>query len=108
MIIAGGREVEDLANAGGPLRCRLFSHEEYAITKWLIVSSKIQYIDLSVSSYDCRFMDLELTIDWFFTRHFGIGEGLASTDITVAYTGDDPYRVDYRYSGVLFHLRGSF
>ena len=81
---------------------------EYAITKRLIVSSKVQYVDLTVSGYDGRFMDLEFTVDWFFTRHFGIGGGVASTDISVAYTGDDPYRVDYRYSGILFHLRGSF
>lgn len=81
---------------------------EYAVTRKLIVSSKVQYINLSVSDYDGRFMDLELTFDWFFTRHFGIGGGVASTDITVAYNGDDPYRIDYRYSGVLFHLRGSF
>jgi hypothetical protein len=81
---------------------------EYAITKKLIVSSKVQYVDLTVSGYDGRFMDIEMTVDWFFTRHFGIGGGIASTDISVAYTGDDPYRVDYRYSGILFHLRGSF
>jgi len=81
---------------------------EYAVTRKLIVSSKVQFVDLTVSGYDGRFMDLEFTVDWFFTRHFGIGGGLASTDITFAYTGEDPYRVDYRYSGVLFHLRGSF
>lgn len=65
-------------------------------------------VDLSISGYDGRFMDIQLTADWFFTRHFGIGGGLASTDISVTYTGDDPYRVDFRYSGVLLHLRGSF
>lgn len=81
---------------------------EYAVTRKFIVSSKVQYVDLSISGYDGRFMDVELTVDWFFTRHFGIGGGLASTDITVIYNGDDPYRIDYRYSGILFHLRGSF
>jgi len=28
--------------------------------------------------------------------------------VSVIYTGDDPYRIDFRYSGVLFHLRGSY
>ena len=81
---------------------------DYAVTRKLIVSSKVQYVDLSISGYDGRFMDIQLTVDWFFTRHFGIGGGVASTDIQVTYNGDDPYRIDYRYSGILFHLRGSF
>lgn len=81
---------------------------EYAVTRKLILSSQLQYVDLSISGYDGRFMDIQLTADWFFTRHFGIGGGLASTDISVTYTGDDPYRIDFRYSGVLLHLRGSF
>jgi len=81
---------------------------DYAITRKLIVSSQVQYIDLSFSGYEGRFTDIQLTVDWFFTRHFGIGGGIASTDIQVAFTGDNPYRIDYRYSGILFHLRGSF
>ena len=81
---------------------------DYAITRKLIVSSGLQYVDLSISGYEGRFTDIQVTVDWFFTRHFGIGGGVASTDITVSYTGDDPYRIDYRYSGILFHLRGSF
>jgi len=81
---------------------------EYAVTRKLILSSQLQYVDLSISGYGGRFMDIQLTADWFFTRHFGIGGGLASTDISVTYTGDDPYRIDFRYSGVLLHLRGSF
>jgi hypothetical protein len=81
---------------------------DYAVTKRLIISSRVQYVDLSISGYDGRFMDLSFTADWFFTRHFGIGGGIASTDISVTYNGQDPYRVDYRYSGILFHLRGSF
>jgi hypothetical protein len=81
---------------------------DYALTRRLIMSSRFQFVDLSISGYDGRFLDLQLTVDWFFTRHFGIGGGLASTDISVTYTGDDPYRIDYRYSGILFHLRGSF
>lgn len=81
---------------------------DYAITRRLIVGSTVQYIDLTVGDYDGRFMDLAFTVDYFVSRHFSIGGGLASTDITFADTGDDPYRIDYRYSGVLFHVRGSF
>lgn len=81
---------------------------DYALTKKLIISSGFQFVDLSVSGYDGRFIDVGVTLDWFFTRHFGIGGGLAGTDIQVVYTGDDPYRIEYSYSGVLFHLRGSF
>jgi hypothetical protein len=81
---------------------------DYAVTRRLIVGSSVQFVDLTISGYQGRFMDLAFTVDWFFSRHFAIGGGLASTDISVTYTGDDPYRVDYRYSGVLFHLRGSF
>jgi hypothetical protein len=80
---------------------------DYAVTRKLIVSSKVQYVNLSVSGYEGRFTDIQLTADWFFTRHFGIGGGLAASDISVRYNGDDPYRIDYSYSGVLFHLRGS-
>lgn len=81
---------------------------DYAFTKKLIISSGFQLIDLTISGYDGRFIDTQVTLEWFFTRHFGIGGGLAATDIQVAYTGDDPYRIEYSYSGVLFHVRGSF
>ncbi|MEE4273512.1 MAG: hypothetical protein V2I67_17695 [Thermoanaerobaculales bacterium] len=81
---------------------------DYALTKKLIISSGFQFVDLSISGYDGRFVDSRVTLDWFFTRHFAIGGGLAATDIQVAYTGDDPYRIDYSYSGILFHVRGSF
>jgi len=81
---------------------------DYALTKKLILSSGFQFVDLSIGGYDGRFLDSRVTLDWFFTRHFGIGGGLAGTDIQVIYTGDDPYRIEYSYSGVLFHLRGSF
>jgi hypothetical protein len=81
---------------------------DYAVTKRLVVGSKMQYVDLNIGDYEGRFMDLTFTVDWFFTRHFGIGGGLASTDIAFADLGSDPYRIDYRYSGVLVHLRGSF
>jgi len=80
---------------------------DYALTKKLIISSGFQLFDLSIGDYDGRFIDSRVTLDWFFSRHFAVGGGLAATDIQVVYTGDDPYRIDYSYSGVLIHVRGS-
>jgi len=41
-------------------------------------------------------------------KNFGIGLGLATTDIRASNRGEDPWSVTYRYSGVTAYLATSF
>jgi hypothetical protein len=52
--------------------------------------------------------DSRITFDYYISRHVGIGGGLSTTDISVSKSGEDPFRVQYEYSGVLFYVTTVF
>jgi hypothetical protein len=80
----------------------------YALTPRLILSLSAGFLDLDIDKYDGRFLETRVTIDWFFSRHWGVGAGLGSTDVRVINTGDNPYRFEYQYDGILLFLSASY
>ena len=64
--------------------------------------------ELDVSDFEGRLVDTSVTIDYFFTRHFGVGVGSNTTDIRFRNTGTDPYSVDYRQSGLVWYASAAF
>ncbi len=64
------------------------------------------FLNLEVSDFEGRVTDTKLVIDWFFTNNVGIGGGFANTDMRFGSLGDDPFRVEYRYGGVLLYFAG--
>ena len=77
---------------------------DYAFTPKLVMRIKPEFFDLEVGDFEGRFIETRWTLDWYFSRHVGIGGGYNSTDLQFSDTGDSPFNVDYRYSGLLIYL----
>jgi hypothetical protein len=84
----------------------MFIHHAFT-PKW-ILRMRAQFFDLDVGDFTGRLIDAEATMDYYFTRHFGIGLGLNTTDIRYEDNGDDPYSIDYRQGGLVWYLSGVF
>jgi len=80
----------------------------YGITPRLYFQGKVALFKASISDWDVRLLDTRLTLDYFFSRHVGVGFGLNGTDIDVARFGEDPFSVAYRQSGLLVYLSLGF
>jgi len=74
---------------------------------WILRLSA-SFLNLNVSDYEGKLTQTRATVDWYFARHVGIGAGLASSNLKFTKSGDDPWSVDYRYSGFLFYVSGVF
>ena len=81
---------------------------EYAPYRWLIVRIDGQFFDLSVSSFHFKYTETKFVLDFYFTRHVGLGIGLQTTSMEYVSTGGAPIRADYSYGGVLFDVGVSF
>jgi hypothetical protein len=66
------------------------------------------FLNLDVSDYEGRLTQTRATVDWYFVKHFGVGAGLASSNLKFTKSGEDPWSVDYRYSGFLLYFTGAF
>ena len=80
----------------------------YAIRHNVIFSFTSQGLHLDVGDIEGRVSDTRGTVEWFFTKHVGVGGGVTNTSIEVKDNSDSPYRVDYNYGGFVFHIAGVF
>ena len=74
---------------------------------WILRLSA-SFLNLNVSDYEGKLTQTRATVDGYFVRHVGIGAGLASSNLKFTKSGDDPWSVDYRYSGFLLYFSGVF
>ena len=81
---------------------------DYALGPRWLLRAHAAVLDLDVSDYSGRFIETRLTMDFYFSRHFGVGGGISNTDLKVSYDGEDPFLFDYNYSGFLVYLSTSF
>ena len=81
---------------------------EYAPVKWFLVRMEAQFFDLDIGDLDFLYSDTRIVMDFYVTRHVGLGIGVGTTRLEYIDTGDDPLRVDFRFGGVLFHLSIAF
>ena len=66
----------------------------------LILTFRAAFLNLDVSDYLIRVASTGINLDWFFSKHVGIGFGSGTSDIQFESTGGDTqYRVAYRQSG---------
>jgi hypothetical protein len=80
----------------------------YGITPRLYFRGSTAVFKADISDWSVRLLDTHLTLDYFFSRHVGVGFGFNGTDIDVARYGDDPFSVTYRQSGLLVYLSLGF
>jgi len=80
----------------------------YAFTPKLVFRAGAQFLTLDVAEWEGWFIDTHITVEYFFSEHVGVGGGFSGTDIRVVYNGEDPFRFEYRYNGILGFLALSF
>jgi hypothetical protein len=73
----------------------------YAMRPRLLLKVKADFFDLSVSGFEGHLVDTAIGIDWYFSRHVGIGLLSNVTNINIKDTGEDPFNVEYRQSGLV-------
>ena len=80
----------------------------YAIKPKLILLLKTDFLRLEVGDLEGNVLDTRVLIEWYFSRHFGLGVGSNATEIEIRDVGDDPFSVDYRQSGFLGYVTLAF
>jgi len=77
---------------------------DYAITPKFVTRARAEFFNLESGDFEGRFIEVRWTFDYLFTNVFGVGGGYSSTDMSFSDLGEDPLKVEYRYSGLLFYL----
>jgi len=79
---------------------------QYALRPRLIVRARAAFFDLSIGDHSGRLLDTGINLDWYFNQHFGIGVGFDGVDLRYENAGENPVRIDYQFSGLLFYFSG--
>ena len=80
----------------------------YAIKPKLIFKGDAEFFNLETGDFEGRLVDTKFTLDYFFSQHVGVGGGISTTDLRFNDVGDDPFGVNYRYTGLLVYLSLAF
>lgn len=76
----------------------------YGFRKDLLLRLEANFMRFVVGDIEGRLVDTSVRLDWYFTRHVGIGGGFNATSIEYDERGENPVKVDYRQSGFLGYL----
>jgi hypothetical protein len=71
--------------------------------KW-ILRIDAGVFDLESGDYSGRVVDSRIMIDYYFTRHVGIGAGKSTTDMDFRAEGTDGFAVEYKQDGLLAYV----
>jgi hypothetical protein len=76
----------------------------HAFTENWILRMYAGFLNLNVGDFEGRYLITSVSIDWIFTKHFGLGAGLSRSDVSFKNTGgDNPYNIEYRLGGPSFY-----
>jgi hypothetical protein len=81
---------------------------DFAVRRWLILRLEASFLDLETGSIEGRFQDTRGTLDFYFSKHVGIGLGFNTVALEFQDSGTDPFNIDYSYGGVLLYLGISY
>jgi len=77
----------------------------HAFTPTVILRMSAGFLNLDLSDFEGRYLTTSVTVDWIFSRHFGLGAGLTRSDLDFADTGgQNPYDVEYRLGGPTLYI----
>jgi hypothetical protein len=78
---------------------------DYAIMPRLLVRASVEAVSFSISGNSGRVLDSAFLLEYYFTRLFGLGFGLTSTDIEYGKDEDNKFlRVNYRIDAFQTYL----
>jgi hypothetical protein len=71
----------------------------YAMRPRLLFKLKADFLNIEIGDIEGRVLDTTFGVEWYFTRHVGVGLLSNSTSIEVADRSENPWSVDYRQRG---------
>jgi hypothetical protein len=72
----------------------------HAFTKKWILRMNAAFLNLDIGDFEGRYLTTSVTVDYIFTKHFGLGGGFTRQDLDFSNTGgDNPYTIEYRVGG---------
>jgi hypothetical protein len=77
---------------------------DYAFTPRWVTRASPQFFNIESGDIEGRYLDFRWTLDFYFSKHVGIGAGYEATDLRFENSNDHSTHVQYRYSGVLAYL----
>ena len=81
----------------------------YAFLPNLILELRTAFINLSIGAHEGRIFTSFGNVTWYFTRHFGVGLGLSSSDVVYENTGgDNRIKVDLRQTSLTLNASSVF
>ena len=81
---------------------------DYALTQRLILRTHAGFFRLDLDDIEGRLIETRLTLDYFFTKHLGVGLGLEGSDISYRERDDEPLFVDVSQSSVVLYVGAVF
>lgn len=77
----------------------------YELNPQWIATASARYLDVTISDIDGRILNLNLSTEYYFTKHVGAGVSLALFDVSVRHNGVVFYNtLTYEYSGLQAYL----
>jgi hypothetical protein len=81
----------------------------HAFRKNLIFELSTSFIDLEIGDHDGRIFRTWGAVTWYFSKHFGVGLGLAGSDVFYENSGgSEKIKVQLRQSGLVANLTAVF
>lgn len=84
----------------------MFIHQ--AFTPRLVLRATAGFFSLDFSDIEGSLIETRFTLDYFITKHFGIGGGAEASRIEYKDHGEDPLSVDVDTRGLIFYVAGAF
>jgi len=77
----------------------------HAFSKKWILRMSAGFLSLDISDFEGRYLMTSVTVDYIFTKHFGVGGGFTRQDLDFSSRGgDNPYTIEYRVGGPTLYM----
>jgi len=76
----------------------------HAFGERAVFNASARFLRATIGDVEGRVVDTSVGLDYFFTRHFGVGLGVNGTDLRYDDSGENPVLFEYRQSGAFVHV----
>ena len=104
--------LSDPAAIGLELACRVLApvpafgmYINHAFSKKWILRMSAGFLYLDVMDFEGRYLSTSVTVDYIFTKHFGLGGGITRQNLDFSSAGgDNPWKVEYQVGGPTLYI----
>jgi len=104
--------LSDPAAIGLELACRVLApvpafgmYINHAFSKKWILRMSAGFLYLDVMDFEGRYLSTSVTVDYIFTKHFGLGGGFTRQNLDFSSAGgDNPWKIEYQVDGPTLYI----